>query len=79
MTVVLTQGSTLVGTKNETTEFTDFLCDEGIRHVRIEVPAHKKPEIVIPIDIIIKVLTIMSDSSNYPLLIHCNKGKVSLL
>ncbi len=73
----LTAGSTLVGTKNETTEFTDFISDERIRHVRIEVPAHKKPESVIPIETIIKVLTVMSDSSNYPLLVHCNKGKVS--
>ncbi|KAL2041254.1 hypothetical protein N7G274_006199 [Stereocaulon virgatum] len=66
---------TLVNDKNESPEFTKFVNDNGINNIRIEVPAHKSPEVVIPIDIITRVLKIMLDKSNYPLLVHCNKGK----
>jgi hypothetical protein len=66
-----------VNDKNESAEFAKFVHDNGINNIRIEVPAHKNPEIVIPIDIITRVLKIMLDKSNYPLLVHCNKGKVS--
>ena len=73
----LTDDSTLVNEKNESAEFDNFVDENGINHIRVEVPAHKNPEVVIPIDIITRVLKVMLDKSNYPLLVHCNKGKVS--
>ena len=73
----LTDDSTLVNEKNENAEFDDFVDENGINRIRVEVPAHKNPGVVIPIDIITRVLKVMLDKSNYPLLVHCNKGKVS--
>ena len=72
----LTDDSTLVNEENESAEFDNFVDENGINHIRVEVPAHKNPEVVIPIDIITRVLKVMLDKSNYPLLVHCNKGKV---
>ncbi|KAL6714809.1 tyrosine-protein phosphatase siw14 [Lecanora helva] len=56
-------------------EFNDFVRQAGIRHIRVLVPAHKKPSVVIPIETILKIQSIMLDQSNLPMLMHCNKGK----
>ena len=59
-------------------EFLEYVEEEGIEHFRILVPAHKNPSSIIPIDTLIEILKIILNHSNYPMLIHCNKGKVCL-
>ena len=51
--------------------------EEGIRHLRIPVPAHKSTNVVIPVEVIGAVLGVLEDPRNHPVLVHCNKGKVS--
>ena len=51
--------------------------EDGIEHFRIIVPAHKNSSSVIPIEMILETLKIILNRANYPLLIHCNKGKVT--
>lgn len=67
--------STLVG-EDYPAENVVFMEENGIQHFQIPIPAHKDPSIVIPAESIAKALKIISDRSNYPLLVHCNKGKV---
>ena len=67
--------STLVKTPHSE-EFLEYVEETGIQHFRIIVPAHKNPSSVIPIDILLETLKIILNPGNYPLLIHCNKGKV---
>ena len=67
--------STLVKTPHSE-EFLEYVEEDGIEHFRIIVPAHKNPSSVIPIDILFETLKIILNRGNYPLLIHCNKGKV---
>lgn len=48
--------------------------DNGIQQIRIHVPANK--EVVrIEAATMLQALGVVLDRSNYPLLIHCNKGK----
>ncbi|CAF9914627.1 hypothetical protein IMSHALPRED_001964 [Imshaugia aleurites] len=56
-------------------EFLGYVEENGIEHFRIIVPAHKNPSIIIPIDTLLETLKIILNRSNYPILIHCNKGK----
>lgn len=70
--------STLVDTQHSP-EFNDFVQQGDIRHIRILVPAHKTASVVIPIETILKIQGLLADKTNHPLLIHCNKGKVSTL
>ena len=42
-------------------------------------PAHKADVDCIPVDAMRDVLAILQEEANYPLLIHCNKGKVRSL
>ncbi len=50
--------------------------NHDIQHFQIPIPAHKDPSVVIPPENIANALNIMLDPSSYPLLVHCNKGKV---
>lgn len=56
-------------------DFLEYVEEEGIEHFRIVVPAHKNPSSIIPLDVLLETLKIILDRANYPLLIHCNKGK----
>lgn len=56
-------------------DFLEYVEKEGIEHFRIIVPAHKNPSSIITIDTLLETLKIILNRSNYPLLIHCNKGK----
>ena len=67
--------STLVGDELPET-FSDFLLDNDISHHQIAVPANKDGVISITADLMLSVLKLVTDQSNYPLLIHCNRGKV---
>lgn len=42
------------------------------------IPGNKEPFDNIPEDVICSALVTILDKRNHPLLIHCNKGKVSL-
>lgn len=70
--------STLVKTPHSE-EFLDYVEEKGIEHFRIIIPAHKNPSSTIPIEPLLDALKIILNPSNYPLLIHCNKGKVVYL
>lgn len=67
--------STLVKTPHSE-EFLEYVEEHGIEHFRIIVPAHKNTSSVIPIEMLLETLKIILNRANYPLLIHCNKGKV---
>jgi tyrosine-protein phosphatase SIW14 len=47
----------------------------GIKHFQIPLPAHKEAGVVIPKEDMLKVVLILLDPKNYPVLVHCNKGK----
>jgi tyrosine-protein phosphatase SIW14 len=54
--------------------YVDFMGDNGIRQIRVHVPANK--EVVrINAKTMLEALGVVLDKTNYPLLIHCNKGK----
>ena len=54
--------------------YVQFLEDNGIKQIRVHVPANK--EIVkIEATTMLQALGVVLDRKNYPLLIHCNKGK----
>lgn len=52
------------------------MTENGINHVRIQIQANKDPFLVIHQCDMSAALGVIMDRSNYPLLIHCNKGKV---
>ena len=56
----------------------DFLKESGIKHYRIPIPAHKDGQKIAMMDIA-QIMRILTNPCNQPMLVHCNKGKVSLL
>jgi tyrosine-protein phosphatase SIW14 len=56
-------------------DYTTFMAKNGIKHHHIPVMANKDPEIYTPDAVMTTIHEIMLDSNNYPLLVHCNKGK----
>lgn len=55
-----------------------FLKEENITHHRILVLANKDPAAAKTPDVVIaRILEILLTKSNQPVLVHCNKGKVS--
>lgn len=56
-------------------EYANFISSNGIVHHHIPILPNKDPENFSDADTINKVVSIMLDPSNYPMLIHCNKGK----
>jgi protein-tyrosine phosphatase len=56
-------------------DYRKFITKNDISHHHIPILANKDPEIYTSDDTVCKVLELMLDSSNYPILIHCNKGK----
>ncbi|KAL0263300.1 tyrosine-protein phosphatase siw14 [Diplodia seriata] len=54
--------------------YAKFISENGIRHYRVHVPANKG-QVCIPPEVMVHALMVVLDRSNYPLLIHCNKGK----
>lgn len=53
----------------------DFISSNGIIHYHIPILANKDPERYTGPEVVHRVLELMLDPSNYPMLIHCNKGK----
>ncbi|KAL4809049.1 tyrosine phosphatase family-domain-containing protein [Aspergillus unguis] len=58
-----------------TQSHTDFLEDNAIKHYRIPFIANKDPTIKTPECVLNVILRLMLNTSNHPMLIHCNKGK----
>jgi len=56
-------------------DYCNFISSCGIVHHQIPIPANKNPDIYTEAAVVHEVLEIMLDPSNYPLLVHCNKGK----
>lgn len=54
-----------------------FVKENGIAHHRILVQANKDPAVKIPDSVMCRILELLLDKSNHPILVHCNKGKVS--
>ncbi|RAL05792.1 tyrosine phosphatase family protein [Aspergillus ibericus CBS 121593] len=52
-----------------------FMKENGISHHRILVQANKDPDVKIPDAVMCRILELMLDRGNHPILIHCNKGK----
>lgn len=57
----------------------EFVAENRIRHFRIRIQPNKDPFVVISQCDMATALGVILDRSNHPLLIHCNKGKVSRL
>jgi tyrosine-protein phosphatase SIW14 len=70
---MLIRGSSLVK-KGFPIEFQDFVKGNGIRHCIIDMQGTKKVDI--PEIMMQSIMKIVLDQDNYPLLIHCNHGKV---
>ena len=73
--MILIVASTLVKTPHSA-EFLEYVEEERIEHFRIILPAHKNPSSLIPVETLFETLKVVLNRANYPLLIHCNKGKV---
>jgi len=56
-------------------DYQKFISENGIVHHHIPILANKDPEVYTPDETVYKVLVIMLNQSNYPMMIHCNKGK----
>ncbi|GFF27036.1 tyrosine-protein phosphatase SIW14 [Aspergillus udagawae] len=52
-----------------------FLKENGIEHRRILILANKDPTVRTPDHVVNRVLEIVLNKANHPLLLHCNKGK----
>lgn len=56
-------------------QYANFITTNGITHHVIPILANKDPERYTDNATVTRVLELMLDARNYPLLIHCNKGK----
>lgn len=52
-----------------------FLTDSGIKLLHFGMNGNKEPFVDIPEDKVCAALRVLLDPTNYPILIHCNKGK----
>ena len=52
-----------------------FLESAGIQFFQCPIPANKEPFALMPVHAVIAALSILLDSSNHPILVHCNAGK----
>ncbi|KAI9829062.1 MAG: hypothetical protein M1832_000085 [Thelocarpon impressellum] len=53
-----------------------FMVDNSIRHFQVPIPGNKDTA-NISAENILAALSVVLDCSNLPIMIHCNKGKVS--
>ncbi|GAA5988313.1 hypothetical protein JCM11641_006659 [Rhodosporidiobolus odoratus] len=52
-----------------------FYKSEGIQFFQFSIPANKEPAVSVPEEKLVAALAVALDKRNYPMLIHCNKGK----
>jgi hypothetical protein len=64
---------TIVSTE-EAPGYEDWTKEQGINHILLSLPANKEA-VRVQADDKVKALEIVSNKENYPLLVHCNKGK----
>lgn len=57
-------------------EYREFMRSAGIQHFQVHINANKGGVRVQSCDMS-RALNVVLDRSNHPILIHCNKGKVS--
>lgn len=55
--------------------YANFITSHGIIHHPIHIKANKDAEVYTDVETIKAVQELMLDPNNYPMLIHCNKGK----
>lgn len=58
-------------------EYRRFVQYNGITSHIIPILANKDPDVYTEQEVVVKVLKILLDPDNHPILIHCNKGRVS--
>lgn len=58
-------------------EYSMFMRENNIRHVQIHIPANKDGIISITPERMGMALAVVLNRANHPMLIHCNRGKVS--
>ncbi|DAA74623.1 TPA_exp: Tyrosine phosphatase family protein [Trichophyton benhamiae CBS 112371] len=56
-------------------EYSAFVRGNGITSRIIPILANKQPNVFTPYSTIVEVLTILLDTRNHPVMVHCNKGK----
>lgn len=56
-------------------EYANFISTNGIRHHQIPILANKDEKVYTPETTVNEILSLMLDPHNYPMLLHCNKGK----
>ena len=71
----LTRRSTLVE-EPYAPESIQFVNSTGINHLRIPIMAHKDAKRVNSLVTVARVIEVLRDHSQHPVLVHCNKGKV---
>ena len=59
-------------------EYMDYMIGGSIKHYQIHIPANKDGVINITPERMKQVLAIVLNRNNHPILVHCNRGKVSL-
>lgn len=57
------------------THYANFISSCGITHHHIPILANKNPDLYTDASTVTSILELMLDATNYPMLIHCNKGK----
>lgn len=55
--------------------YANFISSSGIIHHHISILANKKEDVYTDAETVNEVLQLMLDPTNYPMMIHCNKGK----
>ena len=56
-------------------DYQSFMRTDGITHHQINVLANKDPNVYTSDGVVNKIMKLMLDPTNHPILIHCNKGK----
>jgi protein tyrosine/serine phosphatase len=56
-------------------DYKSFMRTGRIAHHQIQILANKDPEVYTSDEVVNKVLKLILDPTNHPILVHCNKGK----
>ena len=56
-------------------DYQSFMRTEGITHYQIQILANKDPDVYTSDEVVNKVIKLILDPTNHPMLVHCNKGK----
>ena len=56
-------------------DYQSFMRTGGIAHYQIQILANKDPDVYTGDEVVNKVIKLILDPANHPILLHCNKGK----